>query len=140
MSAPVDRSIWDSGDLRTDAYRAFQDSADAVTEAFAAPDAYDRQVEVREFGIFRGRVALSMHFVDVLVHGWDVAATIGAPYHPDPELTAAALTIARQWPDTPSSRGPGAAFSPQVPVSTDAADFERLLGLLGRSPLWTRPF
>ena len=133
---PTDRSVWDSGDLGTDPHRAYQDSAAAVTAAFAALDVYDRQVEVREFGIFPGRIAISMHLVDVLVHGWDVAASIAAPYRPDPELIAAALAIASRWPDTPDSRGPGAAFNSRVSVSTDAPDFERLLGLLGRSPSW----
>lgn len=137
---PADRSVWDSGDLGTDLYRTYQDSAAAVTVAFAAPDVYDRQVEVREFGIFPGRVAISMHFVDVLVHGWDVAASIAAPYLPDPELTAAALAIALRWPDTPNSRGPDAAFDTRVSVSADAPAFERLLGLLGRSPSWVRPW
>jgi uncharacterized protein (TIGR03086 family) len=136
---PADRSVWDSGDLGTDPYRAYQDSAAAVTAAFAAPDVYDRQVEVREFGIFPGQVAISMHIVDFLVHGWDVAASNAAPYRPDPGLAAAALAIACQWPDSPKSRGPGAAFNTRVSVPTDAPDFERLLGLLGRSPLWAPP-
>jgi uncharacterized protein (TIGR03086 family) len=136
---PADRSIWDSGDLGTDPHRAYRDSAAAVTAAFAAPDAYDRQVEVREFGTFPGRVVIGMHFVDFLVHGWDVATSIAAPYRPDHELAAAALAIASQWPDTPNSRGPGAAFTTRVPVPADAPDFERLLGLLGRSPSWAPP-
>jgi uncharacterized protein (TIGR03086 family) len=133
---PTDRSVWDSGDLGTDPHRAYQDSAAAVTAAFAALDVHDRQVEVREFGILPGRIAIGMHLVDVLVHGWDVAASIAAPYRPDPELITAALAIASRWPDTPDSRGPGAAFNTRVAVSTDAPDFERLLGLLGRSPSW----
>jgi uncharacterized protein (TIGR03086 family) len=139
VGTPADRSVWDSGDLGADPHRAYQDSAAAVTAAFAAPDVYERQVEVREFGIFPGRVAISMHFVDLLVHGWDIAASIGAPYRPDPELATAALVIALRWPDTPNSRGPGAAFNTRVSVPTDATDFGRLLGLLGRSPLWVPP-
>lgn len=137
--APVDRSIWDSGDLGTDPSRAYHDSAAAVTTAFGAPDVYDRRVEVREFGVFPGRVAISMHLVDSVVHGWDVAASVGLPYRPDHDLTATALAIASRFADAPDTRGPGAAFDARVPVPAGASPFERLLGLLGRSPLWTRP-
>lgn len=136
---PTDRSIWDSGDLGSDPYRAYQDSATLVCAAFSAPDVGDHQIEVREFGVFPGRVAISMHTVDFLVHGWDVAVSIAAPYRLDDELVAGALAIASRWPDTPNSRGPGAAFDIRVPVAADAPGFERLLGLLGRSPSWAPP-
>ncbi|MEV0231853.1 TIGR03086 family metal-binding protein [Nonomuraea sp. NPDC050786] len=136
---PAQRSVRDGGDLGGDPFGAFHDSAAAVTKAFAAPDFYDRQVEIGEFGVFPGRVAISMHLVDCLVHGWDVATSIDTFYRPDPELVAAALAMASRWPDTPKSRGPGAAFDTRVPVPDDAPDFQRLLGLLGRDPSWAAP-
>jgi uncharacterized protein (TIGR03086 family) len=120
-----------------DPYRAYQKSAAAVTAAFAAPDVDDRPVEVREFGVFPGRVAMRMHFLDFLVHGWDVATAIGVPYRPDDESTAAALAIASRLPDTPDVHGPGAPFGARIPMPAGTSDFERLLGLLGRSPAWT---
>ncbi|WP_329088157.1 MULTISPECIES: TIGR03086 family metal-binding protein [unclassified Streptosporangium] len=129
-------SIEDGGDLGTDPLRAYHDSAAAVTAAFAAPDIYDRQIEVGAFGVFPGRIAIGMHFVDFLVHGWDVAASIGVPYRPDHKLAGSALAVAARWPDTSQTRGPGAAFGVRVPVPGDAPDFERLLSLLGRSPSW----
>jgi uncharacterized protein (TIGR03086 family) len=128
-------SIEDSGDLEIDLLRAYHDSAAAATAAFATPDIYDRQIEVGEFGVFPGRIAISMHFVDFLIHGWD----IGAPYLPDHELTESALAIASRWSDTSKTRGPGAAFDIRSPVPDDAPDFERLLGLLGRSPSGEAP-
>ncbi|MGW7483312.1 TIGR03086 family metal-binding protein [Nonomuraea muscovyensis] len=134
---PADGSRWDSGELGADPHRAYHESAAAVSAAFAARDVHDRQVEVREFGVFRGRVAMSMHFVDFLVHGWDVAASIGVPYPLDEEAAVVALAIASEWPDTPGFRGLGAPFGTRVPVRADATDFDRLLGLLGRSPAWT---
>lgn len=139
LGAAVDRSTWSSGNLGTDPHRAYQDSAAEVTAAFAKPDVYERQIEVREFGTFPGRVAISLHAVDFLVHGWDVAASIGAPYKPEEELAASSLAIASNWPDTPSTRGPGAAFDTRVQVPANASTFQRLLGLLGRSPSWARP-
>ncbi|WP_327085583.1 TIGR03086 family metal-binding protein [Nonomuraea sp. NBC_01738] len=131
------RARWPVED--TDLTRAYHDSAAAVTEAFAAPDLYDRQIEVGEFGAFPGRIAVGMHFIDFLLHGWDVAASIGVPYRPDPELAGSALAMAARWPDTPKTRGLGAPFGDRVPVPGDAPDFDRLLGLLGRSPSWVTP-
>lgn len=136
MGAPAIVSIWYSAKLEPDPHQAYADSAAWVTYAFAAPGVYDGQFEVREFGYFPAPVAIGMHFVDVLVHGWDVAASIGAPYRPDDEMASAALAIASGWPRTDQRRR---EFSRRVAVPTDASDFTRLLGLLGRSPSWRPP-
>jgi uncharacterized protein (TIGR03086 family) len=82
-------------------------------------------------------VAIGFHFVDAVVHAWDVAATIGVPWEPADDLVAAALAIAVRVPESPESRGPGLAFEPGVAVSPDATDRARLLAVLGRSPAWT---
>jgi uncharacterized protein (TIGR03086 family) len=132
LGAPAIVSIWYSGDLRPDPHSAFQDSAAWVTESFAAPG--DGMFEVREFGYFPASVAIGMHFVDVLVHGWDVAVSIGLPYRPEDELVSSALAIAGGWPKTGERRR---EFGRRVAVPADASDFTRLLGLLGRSPSWT---
>lgn len=131
MGAPAIVSIWYSADLKPDPQRAFQDSAAWVTDAFAAPGIHDSQFEVREFGYFPAPAAIGMHFVDVLVHGWDVATSIGLPYRPDDELAAGALAIVAEWPSTGQRRR---EFARRVRVPTGASDFTRLLGLLGRSP------
>jgi uncharacterized protein (TIGR03086 family) len=131
MGAPAIVSIWYSADLKPDPQRAFQDSAAWVTYAFAAPGIHDSRFEVREFGYFPAPAAIGMHFVDVLVHGWDVATSIGLHYRPDDELAAGALAIAAEWPRTGRRRR---EFARRVRVPTGASDFTRLLGLLGRSP------
>ncbi|MEV0144906.1 MULTISPECIES: TIGR03086 family metal-binding protein [unclassified Nonomuraea] len=134
--SPAQGAVRPGGDLGDDPFGAYHDSAAAVTAAFAAPDVYERQAEIPEFGVFPARIAISMHLVDVLVHGWDVAMSIDVSYRPDDELVASALTTASLWPDTSKTRGPGAAFDSRVPVAADAPAFQRLLGLLGRSPSW----
>jgi uncharacterized protein (TIGR03086 family) len=136
MGAPAIVSIWYSGDLEPDPHRAYQDSAARVADAFAAPGVDGSRFEVREFGYFPATVAVGMHVVDVLVHGWDVAVSIGLPYRPDDELAAGALAIASGWPRTGQRRR---EFARRVRVPADASDFARLLGLLGRSPSWTPP-
>ena len=136
MGAPAIVSIWYSGDLEPDPYRAYQESAAWVAEAFAAPGVREGRFEVREFGYFPAVVAMGMHVVDVLVHGWDVAVSIGLPYRPDDELAAGALAIASRWPRTGQRRR---EFGRRVGVPAGASDFTRLLGLLGRSPSWRPP-
>jgi uncharacterized protein (TIGR03086 family) len=135
MGAPAIVSIWYSATLEPDPHRAFQDSAARVTHAFAAPGVAESRFEVREFGYFPASVAIGMHFVDVLVHGWDVAVSIGVPYRPDDELAATALAVASGWPNTGERRR---EFGRRVRVPAGASDFARLLGLLGRSPSWNR--
>jgi uncharacterized protein (TIGR03086 family) len=131
--APAIVSIWYSGDLKPDPLRAYRDSAERVVFAFAWPGVYEGVIEVREFGYFSAPVAIGMHFVDVLVHGWDVARSLGVPYRPADELAAGALAIASRWPRTGERRR---EFRRRVRVPAGASDFERLLGLLGRSPSW----
>lgn len=110
-----------------------------MTAAFAADDTLERNLEIPGIGSFPGRVALSFHVVDYLVHGWDVATALGVPYQPADDLVAVALALASRWPDTPGTRGPGAAFGPTVTVAPDAPAFDQLLARLGRSPAWLPP-
>ncbi len=133
----VPASVWDGRPVGDDPYPRYLESATTVSDAFAAPGALDRRIDLPGLGAFPGRIALGFHFVDYLVHGWDVAASIGAAIEPDDELTATALKFASRWPDTPQTRGPGAPFGPRIDVPAGAPPFDRLLGLLGRSPSWT---
>jgi uncharacterized protein (TIGR03086 family) len=112
----------------------FGATTEAVAAAYADDAVLDLLVEVREFGIFPGRVAVAMHFVDYLVHAWDVARSIGLP-NPIPEdLAELALRIGALFP---AERPEGGAFAPVVPTDPDAPASERLLGLTGRDPKWS---
>ncbi|ONH28727.1 TIGR03086 family protein [Pseudofrankia asymbiotica] len=129
--------VWRSGDLGDNPHAAYQASAELVSDAFTADDALDRPFalpEVIEGITFPGRVAISFHLVDYVVHAWDVAATIGAPWEPDEDLTAAALRVAEIVPA--DGRGPGAAFERATVVPDGVPARHRLLGLLGRDPSW----
>jgi uncharacterized protein (TIGR03086 family) len=84
--------------------------------------------------------------VDLPQHRWDLAKATGQPATIDPEdveeLWAALSTFTpRQWEfmRTPGNFGPGIeVYGPEVPVSPDASAHDRLLGLIGRDPGWTR--
>lgn len=107
----------------------------SMTKAFADDAVLERSLQIREFGYFPGRMALSMHVTDCVVHGWDVAQSIGVPYGPDPELVEHALGVAIFIPtgEDPNER-PRSAFAPIIKVAGDATPLDRLLGLVGRRP------
>ncbi|MFC4906585.1 TIGR03086 family metal-binding protein [Actinomadura gamaensis] len=131
-------AVWRSGSLGDDPHAAVVASGRLVTEAFADDGVLTRDFalpEVRDGGGFPGALAITFHVVDVVVHAWDVAATLGLPWEPDEELVTASLKVAAVVPDDPESRAPGAAFAPSVP--SDGRDpRDRLLALLGRDPSW----
>ncbi len=123
-------SLADSDDL----VLRYRRSVDDVIKAFvvgAAPE-----MAINTFGTFPRRVALTMHLIDSVVHGWDFARTLGVDYLPDPDAVRACLPMAQSIPDTDAVRSPGASFAHAVAVD-DGTDLDRLLGLLGRDPAWS---
>ncbi|WP_149257565.1 TIGR03086 family metal-binding protein [Actinomadura sp. K4S16] len=129
-------SEWRGGDLGDDPYAAARASASLVADAFAgvALDAELSLPEIRDGGAFPASLAISFHFVDLVVHAWDVAASIGAAWEPSGELVEASLRVAAIVPE--EGRGPGDSFAPSVPSSDGAEPRDRLLALLGRDPSW----
>lgn len=125
-------ATWNAGDLGDDPYAAYIASAEAVTRAFEDDEALDRELAVREFGSFPGRVALGMHVLDCVVHGWDVAQSLGLSYRPDAALVEHALQVAAFIPADDTGERPRSGFA--TIVETGDAPLERLLGLTGRRP------
>ncbi len=120
--------------LGADAATTLRDAAEAVTQAFAAGDE-TAEVLLPEIGRpVPLSVLISFHFFDFVVHGWDLAVSIGAPFAPPAELSALATRVGQAIPD--SSRAPGGSFAAQVPVGEDADALAQLLGLAGRDPDW----
>jgi uncharacterized protein (TIGR03086 family) len=76
-----------------------------------------------------------MYLVDLVVHGWELARATGQPYEPEPETVSRALDFTDQMVEMGRQRG---AFGPPVPVPDDAPALDRLLGIVGRDPAWTR--
>ncbi|HEY0937327.1 MAG TPA: TIGR03086 family metal-binding protein [Trebonia sp.] len=112
-----------------------------VLAAFAADGVLDRAFPLPEFTrgpAFPAPQAVSFHFIDYVVHSWDVAATLGLPARFDPALLDAALRVARDVPAGEARLAPGAAFAPEV-TSTGTSGLEQIAAVLGRSPDWKRP-
>jgi uncharacterized protein (TIGR03086 family) len=126
--------MWRPGPPDEITHARFGATVEAVAAAYADDAVLDLPVEVREFGVFPGRVAVAMHFLDYLVHAWDVARSIGLPNPIPEELAELALRLGVV---IPAERPEGGVFAPVVPTHPEAPASERLLGLVGRDPKWS---
>ncbi|ASR35645.1 TIGR03086 family protein [Prauserella marina] len=135
----ADPSAWRLRPLGDDPVSDYLTSANKVLAAFARPGVLERPFALPEIhpDTVPGRLAVSFHFVDYVVHGWDVAVSLGLPFDPGANEAEAALRIALQVPGGDSRLEPGAAFGPVVPAQAEASTMDRVLAALGRSPQWT---
>ncbi|MEU3742676.1 TIGR03086 family metal-binding protein [Streptomyces sp. NPDC032198] len=140
--AGADRTYWIAPDLGRDPLKVYEESVRHVLAAFTEEGSgegtevavMDRGFTLPEIGAtFTGRIAVGFHFLDYVVHSWDVATTLGVGLDLPQPVVEAALDIARRVPKDPERRGPGAAFAPVLPTSEDASPLEETLALLGRS-------
>ena len=133
-----DEAVWKLRDLGDDPVKAYIDSAEHVLAAFAEPGVPDRLFPLPEFGTdqpFPGHQAISFHFIDYVVHSWDVAKTLGTRVTFDPEVLDAGRAVAHIVPTGDLRLTPGSPFAPDVPYSgTDPLD--RIVAHLGRTPTW----
>ena len=129
---PVEPSI--------DPVAVYRRAAARVTDAFACTDLDDGRFELHEFGVdavFPATTAIGFHFIDYVIHAWDVGAAIGVDVAPSAELLPTALAITARVPTGDARTRPGAPFGPVVtdPPAEDGS-WEQMLLMLGRSPLW----
>lgn len=74
-----------------------------------------------------------MAFVEIMLHGWDIARATGQELDvPDPVAAALLQAIAA----TAELGRRMHAYGDEVEVAEDAGDFEHALGLAGRDPAW----
>lgn len=114
-----------------DSVAAVDTSVDQVRDAFAAHDVFERTFEL-PFMTLDGRSAIAVHFLEVLVHAWDLARATGQDETLDRDLAERALEIAARIPD--EFRGPGNAFGEKYVLPEERPAHERLVALLGRVP------
>jgi uncharacterized protein (TIGR03086 family) len=132
----ADPQVWRTVPLGADPARTYADAAERVIAAFAADGVLDRPFALPEISTemtFPGRRAIGFHLVDYVAHGWDVATSLGVPFHLPEDVLELALPIAEAVPAGPARTVPGAAFGPVVPVAGDADRLTRILALLGRA-------
>ena len=136
-----DPARWHPRRLGSDPVADYRASAETVLAAFSAEGVLDRQFPLPEFSagpVFPARQAVSFHFIDYVVHSWDVAKALGLEVHFAPELLDAALRVAEAVPNGETRLAPGSAFAPAV-AWQDGSPLDRIVAILGRSPDWKRP-
>jgi uncharacterized protein (TIGR03086 family) len=119
---------------------AYATTSVAVTAAFGASHA-DRELLLPEIGPdarFPVHLAVDFHGLDVAVHGWDLAVSLGKEIDYAEDLIEATLAVARLVPDGCERTQPGALFGPVVRAGNadDVSSWHRVLTLVGRDPRW----
>ena len=128
------RSIAEVGDrldgdvLGNDPLGAYDASATAAAAVFEAPGALDAPCAV-SYGPVPGSVYAGHRFVDVLIHGWDLATATGQDATLDPELVDASYAILQAEADLVRASG---AFGEDIAVPAEAGAQTRLLAFIGR--------
>jgi uncharacterized protein (TIGR03086 family) len=115
--------------LGDDPAAAYAASAAAAAAVFRRPGALDAPCAV-SYGPVPGSVYAGHRFLDVLVHGWDLAVATGQDYTLDPELMKSCQQVIE--PQLEAFRSAG-ALAPQVAVQDDASAQTRFLAMLGRT-------
>lgn len=136
-----DPARWRQRPLGENPAAAYRTAAGRVLTAFAADGVLNREFPLPEFKrglMYPAPQAVSFHFIDYVVHAWDVARTLGLPVSFDPALLQAALTVARTVPGGDARLEPGAAFGPEV-TWPGGSRLDQIVAILGRSPDWQPP-
>ncbi|MFC0438342.1 TIGR03086 family metal-binding protein [Kutzneria buriramensis] len=128
-----DHAAWEVRPAGPDDYAV---AAKDVLAAFAESEVPEFELpEFQPVPHFPAAQAIGFHLIDYVVHGWDVARSLGLDYELAPEVAEPALRIALAVPNGDNRLAPGAAFAPALATS-DADPLRRILTALGRSPEW----
>ncbi|HEY8300370.1 MAG TPA: TIGR03086 family metal-binding protein [Jatrophihabitans sp.] len=125
-----ERPDWDSRDREpvSAPLTEFDRTSAEMAAAIAAIDDPKRPV-LLPAGEPPALFGVAVHAADMLVHGWDVAASTGQDLTLDPQLCLAATAVLDRYPT--SFWGPGQFFASRI--DTDSADpQQRLLAYTGR--------
>ncbi|MFH8470259.1 TIGR03086 family metal-binding protein [Streptomyces sp. NPDC017991] len=137
----ADPACWREPEDPREPSHIHREAVTTVLAAFAANGVQEREFILPELGLaLPGSRAIGFHFIDHVVHAWDVAASLGVAVElPDPVLEAG-VAIARLVPDDPAGRGPGRPFAQARRVPAGAGPLDETLRRLGRTPEeWPTP-
>jgi uncharacterized protein (TIGR03086 family) len=114
--------------IGADPAAAYDRSAESAATVFEAPGALEAPCAV-SYGPVPGSVYAGHRFVDVLIHGWDLAKATGQDTSLDPELVEACAQVLE--PQVEAFRAAG-AIGPAVASGPGDSPQTRLLAMLGR--------
>ena len=114
--------------LGDDPLARYDESSRLAAAAFNEPGAMERMVAV-SYGPVPGSVYAGHRFIDVLIHGWDLAVATGQPTVLDPQLVQVCWDVVTPQAELLAGSG---MFGDRVEVPDDADLQTRVLALLGR--------
>ncbi|MEV1286374.1 TIGR03086 family metal-binding protein [Micromonospora sp. NPDC049679] len=125
-----------AGDLLgADPVERARDSAAQAEVAVSRPGALEHTVHL-SVGDTPAREYLRQLISEHLVHGWDLAVSIGAP----PRLDVEAVRETVRWfAEREQSYRDSGIIHGRVEVPPDASEQDQLLGAFGRDPTWHPP-
>lgn len=115
--------------LGDDPLGVYRDSGARAAAVFRRPGAMEAACAV-SYGPVPGSVYCGHRFIDVLIHGWDIAKSTGQDTTLVPELVEACWAVVEPQLEMLSGSG---AFGTTVEVPDDADLQTRLLAALGRT-------
>lgn len=141
-----DPAVWETSAVvdavAADPAGSYAAAACELLTAIAEDEALAVPFELPDFGkgaVFPFEQAIGFHFVDYVVHGWDVARAVCIPFKLPDNVIDAALVLGLQVPGGDYRTGASVPFGPALDQVPDGTGFDRLLRHLGRSPAWSSP-
>jgi uncharacterized protein (TIGR03086 family) len=116
--------------LGSDPVGAYDESARVADAAFRAPGAMEAPCAV-SYGPVPGEVYAGHRFIDLLIHGWDLAKATGQDTSLPPELVESCWAVVEPQRDLLVGSG---AFGDHHDIPAGADRQAGLLALLGRTP------
>jgi uncharacterized protein (TIGR03086 family) len=118
-----------------DPVAAWQEHCAAVQALLDDPETAQRLLVDRHVGEVRVDQAIDRFYTtDVFMHTWDLARATGQDERLDPDECAVLLAGMEPFEDMIRASG---QYGPRVPTPDGADPQTRLLGFIGRDPLWT---
>ncbi len=120
----------------TDSSAAFAASADRWIAAFGSEKAAPPTILIPKFGVaLPAESVLHLHFMDMIVHRWDLARARAKPFTvPDGWLGIALMTARSISPKSPLREPLRPSYPAALPSAADAPLLDQLLPALGRRP------
>ena len=117
--------------MREEWRRDLSDLLTAYADAWSQEDAWEGEAMD---GAMPKKLVGELAFVEVMVHGWDLARGSGQDVEYDDAAVDEAVEVMERIGEQGRSQG---AFGPEVSVPDDAPALHKVLGQAGRDPEWT---
>jgi uncharacterized protein (TIGR03086 family) len=107
----------------------------ALAEAWRDPDAWGGMTKAGGVDL-PGEVAGLVALDELVIHGWDIARSLGRPYNTDPTCLQAVHGFVSQFSGPGQEEARAGLFGPEVRVAPDAPLIHRVVAMAGREPSW----